>query len=102
MFDKKCKTSKLSRESLPAKVATRNKSKKQNTEEGGVFENGAVAFSNSYFLKLVFLNIEVSKWFLLVQDSAVGTSLSEKVTEMYVKLKNNAYEKVKCFTSYTI
>ena len=102
MFDKKCKTSKLSRESLPAKVATRNKSKKQNTEEGGVFENGAVAFSNRYFLKLVFLKIEVSKWFLLVQDSAVATSLSEKVSEMYMKLKNNAYEKVKCFTSYTI
>ena len=102
LFDKKWKTLKLSRESLPAKVATRNKSKKQNPEEGGVFENGAVAFSKRYFLKLVFLDIEVFKWFLLVQDSAVATSLSEKVSEMYMKLKNNASEKGKCFTSYTI
>ena len=54
LFDKKWKTLKLSRESLPAKVATRNKSKKQNPEEGGVFENGAFAFSKRYFLKLVF------------------------------------------------
>ena len=30
LFDKKWKILKLSRESLPAKVATRNKSKKQN------------------------------------------------------------------------
>ena len=37
-----------------------------------------------------------------MQDNAVATSLSEKVTEMYMKVKNNAYEKVKCFTSYTI
>ena len=103
LFDKKCKTLKLSRESLPAKVATRDKWKKQNTEEEeGVFEKGAVAFSKRYFLKLVFLDIEVLKYFLLVQDSAVATSLSEKVSEMYMKLKNNAYEKVKCFTSYTI
>ena len=74
-FDKKCKTIKLSRESLPAKVATRNKSKKQNTEEGIVFENATVAFYKCYFLKLVFLDIEVSKWFLLVQDSAIATHL---------------------------
>lgn len=86
MFDKKWKTLKLSRESLPAKVATRNKSKKQNTEEGGVFENGVVVFYKRYFLKLVFLDIEVSKWFLLVQDSIVATSLSEMVSEMYMKL----------------
>ena len=45
LFDKKWKTLKLSRESLPAKVATKNKSKKQNPEEGRVFENGAFAFS---------------------------------------------------------
>ena len=89
----KWKTLKLSRESLPAKVGTRNKSKEQNTEEGGVFENGAVAFSKRYFLKLVFQDIEVSKWFLLVRDSIVATSLSEMVSEMYMKLKNNAYEK---------
>jgi len=89
----KWNTLKLSRESLPAKVGTRNKPKKQNTEEGGVFENGAFAFSKRYFLKLVFQDIEVSKWCLLVQDSIVATSLSEMVSEMYVKLKNNAYEK---------
>ena len=71
------------------KVATRSKSKKQNPEEEGVFENSAVGFSKRYFLKLVFLDIEVLKWFLLVQD-------------MYMKLKNNACEKGKCFTSYTI
>ena len=98
LFDKKWKTLKLSRESLPAKVATRNKSKKQNTEEGGVFENGAVAFSKRYFLKLVFLDIEVLKWFLLVQDRAVATSLSKKAREMYTKFKDNAYEKGKCFS----
>ena len=61
LFDKKWKTLKLSRESLPAKVATRNKSKKQNPEEEGVFENGAFAFSKRYFLKLVFLDIEALK-----------------------------------------
>ena len=54
LFHKKWKTLKLSRESLPAKVASRNKSKKQNPDEGGVFENGAFAFSKRYFLKLVF------------------------------------------------
>ena len=50
-------------------------------------------------LKLVFLDIDTSKWFLSEKDSAVPTSLSEKVSEMCIDLKNNAYESCKQFRS---
>ena len=49
LFDKKWKTLKLSRESFPAKVATRNKSKKQNPDEGEVFEMAPLPFRNATF-----------------------------------------------------
>ena len=48
-------------------------------------------------LKLVFLDIDASKWFLSEWDSAIPTSLSEKVSEMYINLKNNAHESCKQF-----
>ena len=50
-------------------------------------------------LKLVFLDIDAPKWFLSRQDSAVLTSLSEKVSEMCINPKNNAYESCKQFRS---
>ena len=50
-------------------------------------------------LKLVFLDIDAPKWFLSRQDSAVPTPLSEKVSEMCINPKNNAYESCKQFRS---
>ena len=62
-----------------------------------VFENGVVVIYKCHFLKLVFLDTEAFKWFLLEQNSADLTSLSEKACEMCIKLKNNAYESCKQF-----
>ena len=50
-------------------------------------------------LKLAFLNVDASKWFLSEEDSAVPTSLSEKVSKMCINLKNNAHESCKQFRS---
>ena len=50
-----------------------------------------------HFLRLVFLDTEAFKWFLPEQNSADLTSLSEKASEMCIKLKNKAYESCKQF-----